>query len=161
MTQLVAKNPEFDCFRRTRNEEKFAAIEFKGEGSMDYGGPFRDAVTNCANEMESGVVPLLIKTPNNKNEHGNYRDCFILDPSSSGPIHKRMFKFLGAFFGFALMSQSPLPFNFAPTFWKQLLNEQLTLVDLENIDAYSTQVLRDLQQYSSLLSDEEFEMSVE
>ena len=43
------------------------------------------------------------------------------------------------------MSKSPVPFNLAPIVWKQLLNEQPVLDDLNDIDAYSYQVLKDLQ----------------
>ena len=73
---------------------------------------------NIASELESGVVPLLIKSPNNRNEHGSNRECFILDSSSKNPTHMEMYKFLGAMIGFGVMSKSPIPFNFAPTVWK-------------------------------------------
>ena len=71
-----------------------------------------------------------------------------------------MFKFLGAMIGFGIMCKSPIPFNFAPTVWKQLLNEELTLDDLETIDAYSQQVLKDLKMHSSILPEEDFNESV-
>ena len=51
-----------------------------------------------------------------------------------------------------------MPINLAPFVWKQILEEELTLSDLDDIDSYSVQVLRDLQQYGKMLSDEEFAM---
>lgn len=41
------------------------------------------------------------------------------------------------------------------------MEEDLTLTDLEGIDAYSAQVLRDLQQYSQTLSEADFEAGVD
>jgi len=132
-----------------------------GEGSIDAGGPFRESLVNIAEELEKGVVPLLIRSPNNKNEHGINRDCFILDSRSTTPSHKNMFAYFGAFLAFAFLSKSPIPFNLAPWVWKQLLHEDVTLQDLDGIDAYSAQVLRDLQQYASTLSDDDFEAGVD
>ena len=105
-------------------------------------------MTNIAAELEKGVVPLLIRSPNNKNEHGTNRDCFILDSRSKTPAHKFMFKYFGGFLAYAFLSKSPIPFNLAPWVWKQLLQEQVTISDLDGIDAYSAQVLRDLKDYA-------------
>ena len=55
------------------------------------------------------------------------------------------------------MTKAPIPIHLAPTVWKQLLNEELDMSDLECFDAYSSQVLIDLRDNSSLLSDQEFE----
>lgn len=72
-----------------------------------------------------------------------------------------MFKYLGGFIAFGMMSKSPVPLNLAPTVWKQILGEKMELSDLESIDAYSSQVLTDLRNYGSSLSDEEFEQTIE
>lgn len=68
-----------------------------------------------------------------------------------------MFKMLGCFLGFSFLTKSPLPINLAPFVWKQILKEDLVLSDLDDIDSYSVQVLRDLQSHGPALSDEEFE----
>lgn len=133
-----------DNFRQLSTDSKCYEIKFLGEGSIDAGGPFRESLTNIASELEQGVIPLLIKSPNNKNEHGINRDCFILDSRSKTPAHQFMFKYFGGFLAYSFLSKSPIPLNLAPWVWKQLLHEQLTLTDLEGIDAYSGQVLRDL-----------------
>jgi len=72
-----------------------------------------------------------------------------------------MYRFMGGFLAFAILSKSPLPFNLAPTVWKQLLGENLTIADLESIDAYSWQVLTDLRVNGAQLSDEDFEAGIE
>ena len=88
--------------------------------------------------MESGFVPLFIKSPNNKNDHGINRDCFILDPDSTGPAHISMYKYLAAFIAYGMKTKAPIPLSLAPTVWKQILGERMTLADLESIDAYSS-----------------------
>ena len=98
---------------------------------------FRDSLTNIGRELESDVLPLLVKTSNNRNVHGNHRDCFILNPSAKSPTQLEMFKFLGALIGYGIMAKAALPLNLAPTFWKTLQGETLTLNDLDSIDAYS------------------------
>ena len=42
-----------------------------------------------------------------------------------------------------------------------MVEDELTLNDLQGIDAYSSQVLRELNEYSQFLSDEEFETTVD
>ena len=133
------------CFRHSDVDGRAYKVSFKGEGSIDAGGPFRDTLVNIVNEMWQGALPLLIKSPNNRNDHGSCRDCFILDPAATSPACLEMYKFIGAFLAFAILSKSPLPFNLAPSVWKQLLGENLTISDLESFDAYSWQVLTDLR----------------
>lgn len=116
--ELESRNPEMTCFRHHSTDDMCWKVNFKGEGSMDYGGPFRDCLVNIARELETGIVPLFIKTPNNRNEHGTYRDCYILNPKSKSPSHLKMLKYLGGLIAFAIMAKSPIPFNFAPIVWK-------------------------------------------
>ena len=111
-------NPEMASFRKNSVDERCYRIKFLGEGSIDAGGPFRDSLVNIVTEMEEGLVPLLIKSPNNKNDHGTNRDCFILNPASTSPAHLEMFKYLGAFIAFGILSKAPVPLNLAPTVWK-------------------------------------------
>jgi len=122
LQQLKQHGPsDWSNFRKKNVDGRIYRINFKGEGSIDAGGPFRDSLSNIVAEMESGLVPLLIKSPNNRNDFGSNRDCFILDPSSKSPAHLEMFKYLGAFIGFGILSKSPIPLNLAPTVWKQIL----------------------------------------
>lgn len=135
--------------------------EFKGEGSIDAGGPFRDSLDNIASELESTALPLLIKSPNNRNDHGSNRDCFILNPSARSPTHLEMFKFFGALLSFHICTKAPVPLHLAPTVWKQLLGDDMELEDLETIDAYSSKVLVDLKKEAVKLSVEDFNKKVD
>lgn len=58
------------------------SVTMAGEGAIDVGGPFRECLCNMVDELESEVLPLLIKTPNNRNDHGSNRECFMLNPAS-------------------------------------------------------------------------------
>jgi len=90
---------------------------------MDYGGPFRDSLVNICTELEEGVLSLIVKSPNNRNEHGTNRDCYVLNSQATSPTEMELFKFFGGILGFAIRSQSPLPINLPPTFWKQIIGE--------------------------------------
>ena len=159
--EMENRCPSMSCFRMHSTDDQCWRVNFKGEGSDDYGGPFRDCLVNIANEMESGVVPLFIKSPNNRMEHGTYRDCYILNGKSKSPSHLLMLKYLGGLIGFAILSKSPIPFNFAPIVWKQIIGDTPDIMDLHAIDAYSVQVIQDLQKYSAQLTDEEFGYTID
>ena len=118
MKQCLTDSPDMTNFRQKDPDSRCYKVDFKGEGSMDYGGPFRDSLSNIARELEESVLPLLVKTPNNRNEHGSYRDCYILNGASKTPSNIEMFKFFGGFIAYAIMSKSPVPFNLAPIVWK-------------------------------------------
>lgn len=112
-------------------------------------------------EIESESLPLLIKTVNNRNNHGENRDTFIPNPASNNPTHLEMFKFLGCLLGFAIRTFAPLPLHFPPIFWKQVINEKPTHYDLKGFDTFSWQVIEDLKKQSLKLSDKEFNAVVE
>lgn len=123
---------------------------------MDYGGPFRDSLVNISRELETGVLPLLIKSPNNRSEVGVNRECYLLNPEATSPSHLEMFHFLGCIIGFGVMSKSPVPLNLAPTVWKQILGESLNHSDLDGIDLLSANALKDLLSHSKSMTEEDF-----
>ena len=136
--------------------------EFEGEASIDVGGPYREVLTNFVREMEIGVLPLIVKTHNNKTNHGDNRDCFVVNSSSVTPTHQQMFKFMGVLIGYTFRSKSCMPFNFAPVFWKQLLDEPLAEIDLKSIDTYTWQMFATLRKNAKKIkSQSEFETIVD
>lgn len=104
---------------------------------MDVGGPFREILTNIVGECESTVLPLFLKSANNRNDHGENRECYVINSTSKTPTHTEMFKFIGGFIGFAFRTKSCMPFNFAPAFWKMLNEEELVEADLKTFDTFS------------------------
>lgn len=145
-----------NCFRQKDVNAQAYRIDFVGEHSIDEGTVYRQSIANVVKEMESGLVPLLIKSPNNRNEHGANRDCFVLDPASKSASHLEMYQLLGGYIALAILSKTPLPLNLAPSVWRQIVGLPLTLEDMDSFDTYSAKVLSDLRQHSKALSDEEF-----
>jgi hypothetical protein len=96
--QLHKNDESFkEAFRRNSTDSQMFSVSLAGEGSIDVGGPFRETLTNMVAELETDALPLLIKTPNNRNEHGSSRDCFCLNPASITPTHAELFIFRGSF----------------------------------------------------------------
>ena len=61
-------------FRKQGNDRdtsnRFIRANFKGEGSIDAGGPYRECMDNMSRELCSSVLPVLIPTENQRHEHG-------------------------------------------------------------------------------------------
>ncbi|CDW84904.1 hect e3 ubiquitin [Stylonychia lemnae] len=151
----------FSAFKQNSTDSRVYSAKFIGEGSIDAGGPYRESLTNICSELESENLPLLIKTANNRNNHGENRDCFIPNLNSNNPTHIEMFKFLGYLLGYGIRAMSPLQLHFPPVFWKQILNDPLTAFDLKGFDTYSWKIIEDLKKQAKKLSDKEFSAVVE
>lgn len=117
-------------------------VKLIGEGADDAGGVFDDTITEMCQELETGVVPFFIPTPNARNESGNNRDRFLLNPACSGEDDFAMFKFLGVLFGVAIRTKKPLDLHLAPSVWKLLVGISLRLEDIEETDHIYIQSLR-------------------
>jgi E3 ubiquitin-protein ligase HERC2 len=145
----MKKKPDsYKSFLVNSVDSQILKVNFSGEGSIDAGGPYRETLTNICKELMSPILPLLIPSPNNKNNHGQYRECWMINPSATSPIHLEMFKFFGLFIGTAIRSQQSLPLDLAPIFWKLLIEQtgeaqtdRENELDLKAFDTYSWQVL--------------------
>ncbi|XP_067667414.1 probable E3 ubiquitin-protein ligase HERC1 [Haliotis asinina] len=120
-------------------------VKLIGEGADDAGGVFDDTITEMCMELESGVVPLLIPTPNARNESGNNRDRFLLNPSLTSEENMVLFRFLGILFGVAVRTKKPLDLHLAPCVWKLIAGMPLKVEDLEEVDHLYIQSLRGIQ----------------
>jgi hypothetical protein len=155
------KDSHREGFRMNGTDAQAWEVLLAGEGSMDVGGPFREALTNVAEELQSDCLPLLIKTANNRNDHGSNRECWTLDPAATTPTHQEMFTYFGYILGFAIRTKSPLDFRLPSLFWKQLLGEQPTMADFNGIDAYSCQVLSEMKTNGDTNPPEYFDAAVD
>ncbi|KAG8303963.1 putative E3 ubiquitin-protein ligase herc1, partial [Homalodisca vitripennis] len=119
-------------------------VKLVGEGADDAGGVFDDTMTEMCEELICGTVPLLIPTPNATNETGYNQDKFLVNPSLSlaRPQHLVWFQFLGILFGVAIRTKKPLALNLSPLVWKLLVQEPVTVTDLEENDSLYAQSLR-------------------
>lgn len=125
MQQIKKSDSNYGNFRQNSVDDMAYSIAFKGEGSMDVGGPYRESLTNIVAELEKSVLPIFVKTANNRNDHGDNRECFVVNSNSKTPTHAEMFKFVGVLIGYAFRSKSCMPFNLAPSFWKLLIGTEL------------------------------------
>ncbi|XP_048243824.1 E3 ubiquitin-protein ligase HERC2-like isoform X1 [Haliotis rufescens] len=109
-------------------------VKFVGESVDDCGGGYSESIAEMCDELQNGSLPLLIMTPNGRDESGANRDCFLLNPIMKQPLHQNMFRFLGILIGIAIRSGSPLSLNIAEPAWKQLAGLPLTISDLTEVD---------------------------
>ncbi|XP_030650140.1 probable E3 ubiquitin-protein ligase HERC1 isoform X2 [Chanos chanos] len=119
-------------------------VKLVGEGADDAGGVFDDTITEMCQELETGVVDLLIPSPNATAEVGYNRDRFLFNPSACLEEHLSQFKFLGILMGVAIRTKKPLDLHLAPLVWKQLCCIPLTLEDLEEVDLLYVQTLNSI-----------------
>ncbi|XP_077868707.1 E3 ubiquitin-protein ligase HERC2-like [Saccoglossus kowalevskii] len=109
-------------------------VKFIGESVDDCGGGYSESIAEMCDELQNGSVPLLIVTPNGRDESGANRDCFLLNPHLKSEIHKKLLQFLGILMGIAIRTGSPLSLNLAEPVWKQLAGMPLTVSDLTEVD---------------------------
>lgn len=109
-------------------------VKFVGESVDDCGGGYSESIAEMCDELQNGSLPLLIQTPNGRDDTGVNRDCFIFNPESTGPVHLNMFRLLGVLIGIAIRSGSPINLQLAPPVWKQISGQPLTMQDLSEID---------------------------
>ena len=141
-------------------------INFKGENSRDGGGPYREAMSNICQELQSSSLSILAPIANSKSNHGDNRECWMINSGSESD--PELFKFFGMFIGFAIRASQSFPLDLAPVFWKSLIKEvgeglqtdQENEADLKAIDLYSYQMLDNLRKCASYMTDEEFEQEV-
>lgn len=69
----------------------------QGESVDDCGGGYSESIAEMCEELQNGLTPLLIVTPNGRDESGANRDCFLLNPAAKSLLHMNMFRFLGNF----------------------------------------------------------------
>lgn len=62
----------------------------------DCGGGYSESIAEICDELQNGLTPLLIVTPNGRDESGANRDCYLFSPAARAPVHTNMFRFLGA-----------------------------------------------------------------
>ncbi|KAF5270348.1 hypothetical protein FQR65_LT05536 [Abscondita terminalis] len=109
-------------------------VKFIGESVDDCGGGYSESIAEMCDELQNGSLPLLIPTPNGRDEAGTNRDCFLLNPNAKTCLNLNMFRFLGVLMGIAIRTGSPLSLNLAEPMWKLLSGMELTPGDLTEMD---------------------------
>nr|XP_022910583.1 probable E3 ubiquitin-protein ligase HERC1 [Onthophagus taurus] len=122
-------------------------VKLVGEGADDAGGVFDDTITEMCQELTSGVVPVLIPTPNAVDDAGFNRDKYLFNTQMSNPQQLHWFKFLGILFGVAMRTKKPLALPIAPIIWKLLVGEPVDIDDLEEVDTMYVQGLKSIRDF--------------
>ena len=121
-------------------------VKFVGESVDDCGGGYSESVAEMCDELMNGSLPLLIPTPNGREEAGTSRDCFLFNPQAVSAHHTAMFTFLGVLMGIAIRTGSPLSLNLAEPVWKQLAGMALSPADITEVDRHYVPGLMCIQQ---------------
>ncbi|XP_058472668.1 probable E3 ubiquitin-protein ligase HERC1 [Solea solea] len=135
--QIVSLNP-----LELRLPSRAWKVKLVGEGADDAGGVFDDTITEMCQELQSGVVDLLIHTPNSFADVGSNTDRFLLNPAALSEDHIVQFRFLGILMAVAIRTKKPLDLHLAPLVWKQLCSMPLGGPDLEEVDLLTYRTLQ-------------------
>lgn len=82
-------------FKLIHQFHKVIFFFLSGESVDDCGGGYSESIAEMCEELQNGLTPLLIVTPNGRDESGANRDCFLLNPAAKSSLHMNMFRFLG------------------------------------------------------------------
>nr|CAG4713265.1 unnamed protein product [Naegleria fowleri] len=108
-----------------------------GEAADDYGGPFRESLSNMCQELiafDPPVLDLFIPTPNKVSGQGDNRDKFVPNPKSTSDQHLKWYEFIGMLMGIGILTKNVLPFDYPSLIWKVLVNEKIGWNDLRAFD---------------------------
>ena len=62
-------SPPLPCPQVIRRRDRAFKVKFTGEGSDDYGGPYREAITNACAELQSAASGLFVRAPGADHAH--------------------------------------------------------------------------------------------
>jgi hypothetical protein len=154
LAMTVIRREGYNNLKVSSMDDKPWNSKFTTEGSYDDGGPFRDSLSNMVDELHSSWLPLLIPTQNNKHQHGQGQDLWTVNPSAKSVNHLEMFKFLGALMGMWVLSGNSMMMRLPSIFWKNLLGDPIDFEDLEIIDVYEVQTIKEVEKlYQSVKLD--------
>lgn len=109
-------------------------VKFIGESVDDCGGGYSESIAEMCEELQNGSLPLLVPTPDSRDDVEGVQKSFLLNPCAKSQIHADLFRFLGILIGIAIRTGSPLALNLAEPVWKQLSGASLSIEDIIEID---------------------------
>ncbi|OMJ70944.1 hypothetical protein SteCoe_30969 [Stentor coeruleus] len=143
-----------------RNAERIYKINYRGEASIDAGGPYNESMSNICDELQSTFIRLLVPVQNNVHNMGENREAWTINPSATSDIDYELYLFLGKLMGAAIRTQNNLNLCFPPLVWKKILHEHVGIQDLRGMDVCVVQILEILKNPSAHeLSRDNFEMA--
>ena len=149
---------------RQSNDQLWHA-QYLGMHSTDQGGPYRDSITRICSDICSTRLPLFILCPNGRTNVGSNRDCWIpniFPPNQSIPIKlQKQYRFVGQLFGMAIRKKHYFDLKFPTLFWKGLLQAEITIEDIEAIDAQSFRLINDMEKNIEQIQSMEIDQDME
>ena len=141
----VFKDTEGITFLIEKGKNLFR-VNLKNERAIDAGGPYREILSDICIELQSEYIELFIKTPNNKNDIGELRDKYILNPNCDNINQTRAYEFIGKIMILAISSGETLNFNLHPIVWKSLLENSISFKEYETIDLNFYNLINQLEE---------------
>ncbi|CAK4695727.1 unnamed protein product [Aphanomyces euteiches] len=126
-----------------RGHDRAFKCQFVGEFGDDFGGLYRECLAQMSTELQtSSFLPLLQPCPNEVNNAGEFRECFVPNIHlRNDPKLIQMAEFLGKLMGIAIRSKTPLDLNLPPAIWKYLVDQPVCRTDIESIHQGCFQVV--------------------
>ena len=134
---------ESECLRHLCHSDRaLGRVRFVGEAGVDEGGPYREILDQAVEELQSSALPLLMKTPNDKD------GCYMLRPTTPTSETLWQLKVLGALIGVCLRTKHTLPFELAVTVWIGLLGHTPSLEEYARVDKAAADGIRHVRDLS-------------
>ena len=140
--QSLEREKSQDFFIKKNN--RLFRVNLIGENAIDEGGPYHEIISEMCKDLQSDYLDLFIKTPNNKNNLGNLRDKYIINPDADKIMHKKAYEFIGKLMVLSISSGELLNLNLHPIIFKLILNNEISFSDYETIDYNSFKLIEDL-----------------
>lgn len=99
-------------------------VNFKGENVMGEAGPYRQFFTDISRELDPAYsLGLFIPSPNNRNESGEFKSKWMVNPKANSTYHFSLFEFVGTLMGCCFRTGSHLAVDLPLMFWKAITHE--------------------------------------
>ena len=131
---------------RIRKNKRLFKVDLEGEQAIDAGGPYHEIISLMCNELQSDYLDLFIKTPNNKNDLGDMKDRYIINPNANKNIYKYAYEFIGKFMGMAIYSGEALSLNLHPIIWKSILENKIEFEEFKTLDLSIYNFIKELEE---------------
>ena len=135
-------------------------VTFRGEGGADHGGLYNESVSQMCKEIMSVSLPLFLPSPNSSHDVGSFREKYVPRYSSTLPLHKGLYAFVGKWMGVALRCDYPLALEFASPVWKYLVGQKPNLEDLKNFDVMCFNIIKAVRNIENNENKENLEVVV-
>ena len=131
---------------RVAEGERGFAVKFSDdkpdESPMEAPALYKYTLSEFSKELQSDALPLLLPLPKENSSSTTY---WIPNPGAVSAVQLEMLAFLGKLLGICLRSKDTFPIRFAPVVWKALVNEEVTIADVQAINPFHSRAVSQLR----------------